>query len=91
VDLALGAPAGLVPDMGGPRVYGMDELLHSYLRATGRHRALVRVPLPGRAARAVREGANLAPDRAVGHRTWEDFLAARLGAASGVDPGVPVA
>ena len=91
VELALGAPVGLVPDMGGPRVYGMDELLHSYLRATGRHRALVRVPLPGRAARAVRAGANLAPDRAVGHRTWEDFLAERLGAASGVDPGVPVA
>jgi len=26
----------------------------------------------------VRAGANLAPDRAVGHRTWEDFLADRV-------------
>ena len=46
VDLALGAPAGLVPDMAGPRVYDMAELVR-------------------------------APDRAVGRRTWEDFLAAR--------------
>jgi hypothetical protein len=34
------------------------------------------VRAPGQAARAMREGANLAPDRAVGRRTWEDFLAA---------------
>ncbi len=27
VELALGTPAGLVPDMAGPRVYGMAELL----------------------------------------------------------------
>jgi uncharacterized protein YbjT (DUF2867 family) len=78
VALALGRPAGLVPDIAGPRVYGMDELLRAYLHATGRRRPLLPVPLPGRAARALREGANLAPDRATGRRTWEDFLAERL-------------
>jgi hypothetical protein len=31
--------------------------------------------MPGAAARAIRAGANLAPDRAVGRRTWEEFLA----------------
>jgi hypothetical protein len=36
------------------------------------------VRLPGRAARAMRAGANLAPDRAVGHRTWEEFLAEQI-------------
>ena len=34
VELALGPPAGLVPDMAGPRVYGMAELLRGYLRAS---------------------------------------------------------
>src|SRR5215217_3391549 len=34
VELALGEPSGLVPDMGGPRVYGAAELLRGYLRAT---------------------------------------------------------
>jgi uncharacterized protein YbjT (DUF2867 family) len=78
-ELALGKPAGLVPDLGGPRVYGMGELLRGYLRATGRHRPIVPVRLPGKAARAFRTGANLAPGQAVGQRTWEDFLVARVG------------
>lgn len=78
VALALGQPSGLVPDIAGPRVYGMDELLRSYLRATDRKRPIVPVRFPGSAARAIRDGANLAPDRAVGRRTWEDFLTERL-------------
>lgn len=77
VTLALGAPAGLVPDMAGPRVYRTSELVRSYLRARGKRRPMVPVRLPGRAAHAVRHGANLAPDRAVGTRTWEAFLADR--------------
>jgi uncharacterized protein YbjT (DUF2867 family) len=78
VELALGPPAGLVPDMAGPRVYEMGDLVRSYLRARGKHRALLPVRLPGKAARAFREGANLAPERAVGRRTWEEFLAERV-------------
>ena len=78
VELALGTPAGLVPEIAGPRVYEMAELLRGYLRAVGKHRPIVQVPLPGKAARAFRGGANLAPDRAVGRLTWEDFLAARV-------------
>src|SRR6266542_2417363 len=77
VELALGTPAGLVPDMAGPRVYEMGELLCGYLRARGKRRPIVPVRLPGKAARALRAGANLSPDRAVGRRTWEDFLADR--------------
>ncbi len=77
VELALGAPAGLVPDMAGPRVYAMTDLVRGYLRARRKHRAIVPIRLPGKAARAFRAGANLAPDRAVGRRTWEGFLAER--------------
>jgi uncharacterized protein YbjT (DUF2867 family) len=76
VELALGEPAGLVPDIAGPRVYEMRELIRGYLSAFDKRRAIVPVRLPGKAARAVRDGANLAPDRAVGRRTWEEFLAA---------------
>jgi hypothetical protein len=53
----------------------MADLIRSYLRAIGRRRPLLPVKTPGRAARAIREGANLSPDRAVGRRTWEEFLA----------------
>jgi uncharacterized protein YbjT (DUF2867 family) len=79
VELALGTPAGMVPDMGGPKVYAMAELVRGYLRASGKHRIVMPIWIPGRAARAFRAGANLAPERAVGHRTWEDFLAERVG------------
>ncbi len=82
VELALGAPAGLVPDLGGPRVYELADLVRSYLRARGKRRPILPVWLPGQAARAYRAGANLAPDRAVGRRTWEDFLAERVSSPS---------
>jgi uncharacterized protein YbjT (DUF2867 family) len=78
VELTLGEPTGRVPDMGGPRVYGAGELLRGYLRATQRRRLIVPVWLPGRAARVFRAGGNLAPEQAVGHRSWEEFLADRV-------------
>jgi hypothetical protein len=64
--------------MAGPRVYGAADLLRGYLRATRRRRLIVPVRLPGKAASAFRDGANLAPEQAVGHRTWEEFLADRV-------------
>jgi len=78
VELTLGEPSGLVPDMGGPRVYGAAELLRGYLRATKQRRLIVPVWLPGKAAREFRAGANLAFEQAVGQRTWEEFLAEKL-------------
>jgi uncharacterized protein YbjT (DUF2867 family) len=78
VELALDPPAGLVADLGGPQVHDMRGLVRSYLRARGKHRPIVPVRPPGKAAGAVRAGANLAPDRAVGRRTWDEFLAERL-------------
>ena len=78
VELTLREPAGLVPDIGGPRVYSAAELLRGYLRATQRRRLIVPVWLPGKAARVFRAGGNLAPEQAVGHRTWEEFLADRV-------------
>jgi uncharacterized protein YbjT (DUF2867 family) len=78
-ELTLDKPAGMVPDMGGPRTYRLADLLRGYLRATHRRRLIVPLRLPGKAARAFRDGANLAPGQAVGHRTWEDFLADRVG------------
>jgi uncharacterized protein YbjT (DUF2867 family) len=78
VELARGAPAGLVADIAGPRIYAMSELVRSYARTRRMRRLFVPLWLPGRAAAAVRAGAQLAPNRAVGKRTWEQYLAERL-------------
>ena len=77
-ELALGEPRGLVEDVAGPRIYEASELIRGYLRAAGKRRPIVPMPLPGKGGRALREGANLAPEQAVGRRTWEEFLAARF-------------
>lgn len=77
-ELALDSPAGLVPDVAGPRIYEAAELIREYLAARRLNRRIVPVPLPGQAAGACRAGAIIDPDRAVGRRTWEDFLAERV-------------
>jgi uncharacterized protein YbjT (DUF2867 family) len=79
-ELALGEPVGLAPDVAGPEIHPMSELARDYLRATGKHRLVLPVHVPGGAARAYRAGGNLSPDRAVGARTWAAFLAERFDA-----------
>ncbi|GAA5197986.1 NAD(P)H-binding protein [Arthrobacter gyeryongensis] len=81
VELALGRPAGLVPDFAGPACYPMSDLIRSYLAAAGQRRLLIPVHMPGNAAKAIREGANLSEDRSVGRRTWEEFLTERVSGA----------
>lgn len=83
VQLALGAPVGMAPAIAGPRAYPMAEVLRTYMRSRELRRLLVPMWLPGRAVRAIRGGANLAPDRAIGRQTWETFLAEQ------VRPSVP--
>ncbi|MGW4422680.1 SDR family oxidoreductase [Streptosporangium sp. NPDC004631] len=79
VELALGSPAGRVPDMGGPEILNAAELARTYLKATGRRRAVLPVSLPGRVFAAFRRGVHLTPERREGHRTFEEFLTETVG------------
>ncbi|MBZ6230758.1 SDR family oxidoreductase [Streptomyces olivaceus] len=81
--LAVGAPAGRVADVGGPEVRTFESLARAYLEATGRRRRVVRVPLAGKTYRAFRAGGHLAPGRAVGTRTFEEYLTERFGGGQG--------
>ena len=89
VQLTLGEPAGLVPDLGGPRVYPWADLLRSYLHANHQRRLIMPVWMPGQAARAHRAGANLTPDHADGKRTWEEFLTDRVRSSSDSRSSLP--
>ena len=77
VELANGAPAGRVEDMAGPEVRTFESLARAYLKASGKRRAVVQVPLWGAAYREFRAGGHLAPERAAGQGTFEDYLAGR--------------
>ncbi|WP_329366864.1 SDR family oxidoreductase [Streptomyces sp. NBC_01483] len=80
VELTLGDPAGLVPDLAGPTVYGLGDLVRGYLEVVGKRRPLLLLRMPGRTGRAYRAGDNLSLDSAdTGKRTWEEFLAERVG------------
>jgi uncharacterized protein YbjT (DUF2867 family) len=81
VELALGRPAGLVPDLAGPTVYGIKDLVGGYLQARGKRRMMMPIRIPGKVGKAYRAGANLSLDGAdVGKRTWEEFLAEQVSA-----------
>ncbi|MCX5337898.1 MULTISPECIES: SDR family oxidoreductase [unclassified Streptomyces] len=78
-ELAAGSPAGRVADLGGPEVRSFESLARAYVKATGRRRAVVNVPLAGKAYRGFRAGGHLAPEQAVGKGTFEEYLARRFG------------
>lgn len=56
VDAVGRGPSGLLPDLGGPEELRMDRMMRQWLRATGRHRLLVPVPMAGKAGRQVDAG-----------------------------------
>ncbi len=73
-ELAQGEPLGRVDDMGGPEVFTLRELAEKYLAATGRQRRIVEVPLAGKTYQGFVRGGHLAPERAVGKGTFEEYL-----------------
>lgn len=80
VELAFSGPAGRVPDVGGPEVRTLAAAARGYLEATGRRRAVLEVPLPGKTAREMRTGALTCPESRYGEVRWEEFLRRELGA-----------
>ncbi|MCX5196422.1 NAD(P)H-binding protein [Streptomyces sp. NBC_00249] len=78
VELALGAPAGRVPDFAGPAVHPAAGLAKDWLRAADKRRAVLPVHVPGRIGAAWRAGHLTAPAHASGTRTWEQYLTERV-------------
>ncbi|MFI5734293.1 SDR family oxidoreductase [Kribbella sp. NPDC051587] len=76
-ELALGEPAGAVPDLTGPTVYTLRELVDSYLQSQGKRRPHLPIRMPGKVGRAYRTAQNLTLTGATtGKHTWEDYLGA---------------
>jgi uncharacterized protein YbjT (DUF2867 family) len=77
--LAMGEPAGRVPDMGGPEILGMAEIARTYLRAAGKRRPVLPVPVLGKVFAAYRQGVHLAPGHRDGRTTFAEFAAKAAG------------
>ena len=76
-------PSERLADLGGPDVLTVATLARVYLDATGRHRPVVPVPVPGRFSAALRSGANLAPIGRAEGRTFAAFLDERYPSCAG--------
>jgi uncharacterized protein YbjT (DUF2867 family) len=85
-ELALGKPAGRVPDLGGPEVLEGKAMAHRYLELTHRRRPVIQVPVPGRVMAGFRAGHHLLADGGVrGTRTFEEYLRMKIRPDGGVD------
>ncbi len=72
------APAGRVPDMGGPEILAVPDLARRYLEAIGRHRLVRPIRLFGSVYKGFRAGHHLAPANASGTITFQEYLNARM-------------
>ena len=73
-------PVGRLPDLGGPEVLTFGEMAKAWLRARGKRRPIVNVPVMGGVARGYKAGSNCTPEHAEAKVTWEDWLGKRYGA-----------
>jgi uncharacterized protein YbjT (DUF2867 family) len=83
--LALREPAGRVPDLAGPEVLDVEQILTSLLEFRGHRRPLWRLRIPGAVGRAYRAGDNLAgSDAQRGSVTWRQYLTVRASVGAGL-------
>ena len=80
VELALSEPAGRVPDVGGPEIRTLEDAARIYLDAMGSQKQILKLPFPGKTARAFRDGTLTCPENRYGKIRWEEFLRANRGA-----------
>jgi uncharacterized protein YbjT (DUF2867 family) len=73
-EAALAAPAGRIPDIGGPRVQTLTELSDAWAAARGRHRLRLRVPAWGRIGKGLAAGAICDERAAVRGEDFEEWL-----------------
>jgi uncharacterized protein YbjT (DUF2867 family) len=75
--LALGAPRGRVPDIGGPETLPARDFFAQWRAAEAPRKASVSFSVPGGLGRALREHRNVVPGPPFGIRTFAQFLAER--------------
>jgi hypothetical protein len=85
VELAMGAPVGLAPELAGPEPLKAADLIRGLLRARGSHRLVIPVWMPGPAGKAMANGGLLPTGPGPrGTQTYDEWL--RTDALAGSRP-----
>jgi uncharacterized protein YbjT (DUF2867 family) len=74
-------PLGLLPDVAGPEVLTLKDMLHDWQQARGSHKLVLPVPIPGKLSAAIRHGLITSPNARVGTMTWAQWLHRRYSQA----------
>ncbi len=75
VEAALDQPAGRLPDLAGPRVERMEDLVRQLVKARGRRRLILPIRVPGKAGRAMAEGSLISARNGLrGTLTFDQWL-----------------
>jgi len=73
-------PGGRLPEIAGPEVRSAGELARAWLKARGKRRLLLPLPLFGKVAASFRAGDNCAPENKYGRITWAEWVSRKYGA-----------
>jgi quercetin dioxygenase-like cupin family protein len=74
VDLGEDGPSGRSPDLGGPQVLTLEEIIQTYLHRRGRATTVHTAELPGAMFAVFSSDAHLCPSSSGGKKTWDAFL-----------------
>ena len=72
-------PGGRLAEIAGPEVRTAGELARAWLKARGKRRLLVPLPLFGKMAAGYRAGYNCAPESKYGRITWAQWVSRKYG------------
>src|SRR5438105_3414889 len=75
VELLVSGPQGRAPDLGGPEVLTVDEMVRVWRSLRGHPHRVIGVSLPGRVARGFQSGFNTCPANASDARRWVEHVA----------------
>jgi len=70
-------PLGLLPNVAGPEVLTLKEMLREWKQARGSHKLVLHLPLPGKFPAALRNGLVTSPNARVGKMTWAQWCRRR--------------
>ena len=71
-------PAAYMPDLGGPQVLTIEEMIKAYLSIKGRKTNIKSMTFVEELFDVFKSGINLVPENAIGTITWEAFLLNRF-------------
>ncbi|KAA3643093.1 MAG: NAD-dependent epimerase/dehydratase family protein [Chloroflexi bacterium] len=77
-ELVQQGPSEYAEDIGGPEILSWGELANSWMAAQGMQRKVRHLPIPGKVARAFREGVHTTPENRYGKISWQQWLDKRF-------------